>query len=540
MKHLILPFLIGLVCQTPVNAQSGGFSEAMMTAAELSNFERTSTFAEVLSVVAALQASSDLLHRETLVTSLEGKNVPLLVLADPPVRTPEEARASGKLVVYIQGNIHGGEVEGKEASLIAMREILHGDKQHLLENQIVLFLPVYNSDGNDQMSGDSRLSQEMSPLLAGQRTAHGFDLNRDGMIIDTLETAALYANLIQRWDPDLLVDLHTTNGTWHGYSLTYAPAYHTAGDAAPSDYTAGVMLPAIRQSIKEKFNLDFDWYGGFDYRDWPPTELRTYHHAPRYLTNNMGLRNRMAILSETFAHDRFYKRVHAANAFVNEILEYANTHAGEIREINRQADARVVEKIANNAGSYQNGVQFEMVALEEPLDLLSYKYIPYTAADGSQQFVRSSEIVEIKGVQNFNAFKAIKSATVPVAYVFPAELEVLAAKLGQHGIEVSRLGQDQEFGGESFKVTEIEKQNFVQNNHRNSRLVGAFEPESKDFSAGDYYVAMDNRLANLIFYLLEPEADDGLAYWNMFDDYLERGLENANSVDYPVFKVLVR
>ena len=540
MKHLILPFLIGLVCQTPVNAQSGGFSEAMMTAAELSNFERTSTFAEVLSVVAALQASSDLLHRETLVTSLEGKNVPLLVLADPPVRTPEEARASGKLVVYIQGNIHGGEVEGKEASLIAMREILHGDKQHLLENQIVLFLPVYNSDGNDQMSGDSRLSQEMSPLLAGQRTAHGYDLNRDGMIIDTVETAALYANLIQRWDPDLLVDLHTSNGTWHGYSLTYAPAYHTAGDAAPSDYTAGVMLPAIRQSIKEKFNLDFDWYGGFDYRDWPPTELRTYHHAPRYLTNNMGLRNRMAILSETFAHDRFYKRVHAANAFVNEILEYANTHAGEIREINRQADARVVEKIANNAGSYQNGVQFEMVALEEPLDLLSYKYIPYTAADGSQQFVRSSEIVEIKGVQNFNAFKAIKSATVPVAYVFPAELEVLAAKLGQHGIEVSRLGQDQEFGGESFKVTEIEKQNFVQNNHRNSRLVGAFEPESKDFSAGDYYVAMDNRLANLIFYLLEPEADDGLAYWNMFDDYLERKLENASSVDYPVFKVLVR
>ena len=540
MKHLILSFLIGFACQTPVNAQSSGFSQAMITVAELSDFERTSTFAEVLSVVDALQASSDLVHRETLVTSLEGKNVPLLVLADPMVRTPEEARDSGKLVVYIQGNIHGGEVEGKEASLIAMREILHGDKQHLLENQIVLFLPVYNSDGNDQMSDDSRPSQEMSPLLAGQRTAHGYDLNRDGMIIDTIETAALYKNLIQRWDPDLLVDLHTTNGTWHGYSLTYAPSYHTAGDAAPSDYTSDVMLPAIRQSIKEKFNLDFNWYGGFDYRDWPPTELRTYHHAPRYLTNNMGLRNRMAILSETFAHDRFYKRVHAANAFVNEILEYSNRHAGEIRDINRQADARVVEQIEKSAGNYQNGVQFEMVALEEPLDLLSYKYIPFTADDGSQKFVRSSEIVEIKGVKNFNAFEAIKLATVPVAYVFSAELEVLAGKLDQHGIQVSRLEQVQEFRGESFKVVEIEKQNFVQNNHRNSRLLGAFEPESKSFSAGDYYVAMDNRLANLIFYLLEPEADDGLAYWNMFDIYLERELENASVVAYPVFKVLVR
>lgn len=540
MKQLIFPFLIGLVCHTAANAQDSGFSEAMITAAELSNYERTSTFAEVLSVIDALQESSALLHRETLVTSLEGKDVPLLVLADPPVRTPEDARDSGKLVVYMQGNIHGGEVEGKEASLIAMREILHGDKQHLLDNQIILFLPVYNSDGNDQMSEDSRPSQEMSPLLAGQRHAHGYDLNRDGMIIDTIETAALYANVIQRWDPDLFVDLHTTNGTWHGYSLTYAPSYQTAGQAAPSDYTADVMLPSIRDSVKEKYNLDFGWYGGFDYRDWPPTELRTYHHAPRYLTNNMGLRNRMAILSETFAHDRFYKRVHAANAFVNEILEYSNTHASEIREINRQADARVVEKIEQDAGSYQNGVQFEMVALEEPLDLLSYKYIPYAADDGTQKFVRSSEIVEIKGVQNFNAFEAIKSATVPVAYVFPAEIEALAAKLQQHGIEVSRLQEDQKFSGESFKVTGIEKQNFVQNNHRNSRLQGAFETGNKDFSVGDYYVPLDNRLANLIFYLLEPEADDGLAYWNMFDAYLERELENANVVDYPVFKVLVR
>ena len=380
---VVLSTVLGLSIQPAAFAQDGsGFTEAMITAAELSNFERTSTFAEVVSVVNALQASSPLLHRETLLTSVEGKKVPLLVLADPPVTTPEQARQSGKLLVYIQGNIHGGEVEGKEASLIAIREILHGDKRHLLENQIILFLPVYNSDGNDQMSENSRPSQEMSPQLAGQRSAHGYDLNRDGMIIDTIETEALYQNLVQRWDPDLFVDLHTTNGTWHGYSLTYAPSYHTAGDASPSDYTAEVMLPAIRQSVKDKFNLDFNWYGGFDYRDWPPTQLRTYHHAPRYLTNNMGLRNRMAILSETFAHDRFYKRVHAANVFVNEILEYSNAHASEIRDINRQADERVVRQIEENAGNFQNGVQFEMVALEEPLDLLSYKYIPYTDEDG--------------------------------------------------------------------------------------------------------------------------------------------------------------
>lgn len=538
MKQLILPFLFGLACQATAYAQDGGFSEAMITAAELSNYERTSTFAEVVAVVDALQASSDLVHRETLLTSLEGKDVPLLVLADPPVATPQAARDSGKLVVYIQGNIHGGEVEGKEASLIAMREILHGDKRHLLENQIVLFLPVYNSDGNDQMSPDSRPSQEMSPLLAGQRSAHGFDLNRDGMIIDTIETAALYENIIRRWDPDLFVDLHTTNGTWHGYSLTYAPSYQTAGEPAPSNYTADVMLPAIRDSVKRKYNLDFNWYGGFDYRDWPPTELRTYHHAPRYLTNNMGLRNRMAILSETFAHDRFYKRVHAANAFVNEILEFSNSHAGEIREINREADARVVERIEQEGGRYQNGVQFEMVALDEPLDLLSYKYIPYAAEDGTTKFVRSSEIVEIKGVQNFNAFEATKTATVPKAYIFSARLPELAAKLRQHGIEVNTLDSRQEFKGESFRVDAIGKQGFVQNNHRNSLLEGEYLSGEQVFDSGDYYVPMNNRLANLIFYLLEPQADDGLAYWNFFDAYLQPSLNADDSAIFPVFKVL--
>ena len=204
-----------------------------------------------------------------------------------------------------------------------------------------------------------------------------------------------------------------------------------------------------------------------------------------------------------------------------------------------QNTAQVVEQIERSGGNYRNGVQFEMVALDEPLDLLSYKYIPYVAADGSKQFVRSSEIVEIKGVQNFNAFEARKSATVPVAYAFPAEFEMLASKLEQHGIEVTRLTSAREFEGESFRVDEMAKQSFVQNNHRNSLLSGEFERGSERFSAGDYYVAMNNRLANLIFYLLEPEADDGLAYWNLFDEFLERELENNSSAYYPVFKVFL-
>lgn len=539
MRRVLLSLLFALSAPFSHGAEEfSGFSADMITVAERSNYERTSTFAEVVAVVEALQRNSPLIHRETLLITQDGKDVPLLVLADPPIASPQQARASGKPVIYIQANIHGGEVEGKEASLIAMRDILFGDKQHLLDTQILIFVPIYNADGNDNMSADSRPSQEMSPLLAGERQAHGYDLNRDGMAVEALETAALYQNVIQRWDPDLLVDLHTTNGTWHGYSLTYAPSYHTAGDAATSNYTADVMLPAIQSSVKEKFGLDFSWYGGFDYRDWPPTELRTYHHAPRYLTNNMGLRNRMAILSETFAHDRFYKRVHAANVFVEEILEYTSTYGRDIQRINSEADARVAQRIENSSGAYQNGIQFEMVPLEEPLNLLSYKYIPYQASDGSREFVRSSEIVEIEGVLNYNGFAPIERATMPRAYVFPARFGAIADKLAQHGIVVETLQADTAFEGEIFQVTGMEQQAFVQNNHRNSLLQGSYVRVSREFSAGDYYVSLDHRLANLIFYLLEPQADDGLAYWNFFDDYLQQELSNSDSAYFPIFKQL--
>ena len=543
MKEVSVIFLVLALLSPSYGAdETVSFPAAMMTIPELTNYQRTSTFAEVVAVVDALRQRSDLIHRETLLLTEDGKDVPLLVLARPPIATPAQARASGKPVIYIQGNIHGGEVEGKEASLIVMRDILFGDKQHLLDDQILVFVPIYNADGNDNMSSDARPSQEMSPLMAGERQAHGYDLNRDGMAVETAETRALYLNVIQRWDPALLVDLHTTNGTWHGYSLTYAPSYHTAGDRATSAYTADVMLPAIAQSVKEKFNLDFGWYGGFDYRDWPPKELRTYHHAPRYLTNNMGLRNRMAILAETFAHDRFYKRVHAANVFVEEILEYTNIHGREMQRVNAQADARTASRLQQQTGVIENGIQFEMVPLEEPLDLLSYKYIPYTTATGDTEFVRSSEIVTIAGVLNYNRFEATKRATVPTAYVFPAELSQVAETLIKHGIDVAVLEQDTRFEGEVFGVTGIETQSVVQNQHRNTLLQGQYRPASEQFSAGDYYVALDNRLANLIFYLLEAQSDDGLAYWNFFDSYLQSALAqnpgDAAVVDYPVFKVL--
>lgn len=130
------------LCLHSAQAQIPSFTKGMITAAERSHYERTSTFNEVIEVLDALDSQTELMHRETLLLTQEGRDVPIIVLANPAVSSPAQAEVSGKPVITIQANIHGSEVEGKEASLIAMRDILFGDKQHLLDNQILIFVPI--------------------------------------------------------------------------------------------------------------------------------------------------------------------------------------------------------------------------------------------------------------------------------------------------------------------------------------------------------------------------------------------------------------
>lgn len=102
---------------------------ALVITPEKSNFIKTSTYGDVIDFLKAIQTQSQNIHLTAMGKSLEGKDIPVAILSNPLVKTPEEAKSSGKPIVYIQGNIHGGEVEGKEAIMMLMRDILMGDKK---------------------------------------------------------------------------------------------------------------------------------------------------------------------------------------------------------------------------------------------------------------------------------------------------------------------------------------------------------------------------------------------------------------------------
>lgn len=516
------------------------WDKKLLTRPELSVYQETSTYADVMAFIKAVKGDSPNITQISMGTSKEGKDIPVLVLAEPRISTPAQAKASGKPVIYVQGNIHSGEVEGKEAVQILMREILHGDKKYLLKNQIILFAPIYNTDSNDKMQAGRRPSQEDSPKEVGIRAnSEGWDLNRDGMKMEAVETKGLFKNIIVPWDPALFVDLHTTNGTWHGYSLTWAPSYHTAGEKAPYDFTWDRILPEVTQKVKDGYGVHLGPYGYYYLRQegWPVKSIATYNHHPRYLVNQFGLRNRMAILSEAFAHERLYQRINSTYAFVSEILEFTNQNGKEMMAINAKAEADAIRFILEQGGKASKGVRFEKVALEEPIDKYrTYNYTSYTDEKGEVAYLRKPEIIELDDIVNYSAFAATKTAIVPKGYIIPAEFENIAQHLMGHGVEVTRLKKSVRVKGEAYQATAQTKGRRKFEGHNMVTIEGAFEADSRKFKAGDYMVDLAQPLANLIFYMLEPESDDGLVTWNFFDSYFEANGLGEKPVEYPVFK----
>ena len=205
-------------------------AEPPRTVAETSDYKATSRHADVLDFCERLAKESPLVRLGTLGTSQEGRKLPLLIVADPPVATPAEAHKSKKLVVFAMGDIHAGEVDGKEALLMLARDLATAKERPLLKDLVLVFAPIFNADGNEKIAKDNRPEQAGPAEGVGMRAnAQGFDLNRDFVKLESPEVRAL-VRFFNQWDPAVFIDCHTTNGSFHRYTITYEGGRCPAGD----------------------------------------------------------------------------------------------------------------------------------------------------------------------------------------------------------------------------------------------------------------------------------------------------------------------
>jgi hypothetical protein len=251
----------------------------------------------------------------------------------------------------------------------------------------------------------------------------------------------------------------------------------------------------------------------------------------------MGLRNKIGILSEAFAHDRFYRRMNGTYAFVTEILEFTNKNAQKIIEINAEAEKNAIENVKKNAGKTTKGVRFKMVALNDEIkNYRTYNYIPFIDEDGKQQYVRSGNIIEVPSVKNYAKFEATIESKLPSGYFLPKSMEAIVAHLKKQGVKVEELQKNKTVKGEVFLIDSLKKSDREFEGHFMASVEGKFISKKATFKKGDFYVDMAQPLTNLIFYMLEPQSDDGLLTWNFFDNYLASKKVNSKKVEFPVFK----
>lgn len=510
MKYLVVAVLL-LFTASDAAAQATAVS-ALKTKPEATNFEQTSRYDDVVAFLNELaKASPKTIKLKTFGTTTENRALPLVVVgaSDP---TPDTVRRTGKLRVYIQGNIHGGEVEGKESAQMLLRDLAAGRHQDWLKHMVLLVAPIYNADGNERISITNRGRQHGPIGGQGQRpNAQGLDLNRDHMKLDSPEARA-FAKLMNDYDPHVSMDLHTTNGTRHAYYLTYSPPLNPSTDPTITSLLRNTWFPWMTQSIRTKYGWDYYYYGNVDSGRGATGERawRSFDHRPRFNNNYIGLRNRFALLSEAFVYATFKDRITATNRFVEENLDFIAKNASRIRRIVNEADRR-------NVIGQRLGLRAQMVRGPELIEVLMGEVTQEKhPVDGHLMDLRKDVKIPEK-MADYGTFEATETERVPMIYFIPPGHREAVDLLVAHGILVTPLRTAASIDGEEFQIeTNTQAANAFQN-HRERTLTGKWIPAKRAVAEGTMTVPMNQPLARLAFYLLEPRSDDGLVDWNFLD-----------------------
>ena len=479
----------------------------LLTVAERSQWQATSTHADVGELVLRLAARSPLIHVEVAGKTFEKKPLPIMVIADPPVKEPAEV--GDRLVAFAWAGIHSGEVCGKPATLMLAREMITTKKHPLLKDLVVVFMPLLNADGNDRMSPDNRRGQQGPALGMGTRAnAMGLNINRDFTKLDTPAAQAVM-NVLNRWDPAIAMDLHTTNGSRHRYTLTYDGQRNPACDDELRQLTRYKLLPWVTKTMLENTGYNTTVYGNFRGDRWIIDDA-----LPRYSTHSVGMRHHISILSEAFSYAPYKERVLGTLEFVRHCFQYVAENKDLVQRAREAAKQRTIDLGNNPAADNLVALRRKPKFGEERIEILGYENLRNRGEAGAPK--------------TYNLFyndlsEPTLSVTRPFAYVVPARLTQVHQRLKLHGIEIDSLTNDVETEVEVYKVDELNRAERKYEGHQLVTLNVTCRLEKQTIKAGTPIVRTGQPLGTLAAYLLEPQSEDGFCTWNFLDEDLEVG-----------------
>jgi len=506
-----------LACLAPLHAAPA--SNDLSTVSERSGFVRTGRFDEVIALCSAFaKAYPDAVRCIDFGTTPEGRPMKALIVSRSGALTPEAAHAKGLPVLLVQGGIHAGEIDGKDAGFLALRELLDGKQDKgALEKQVLVFVPVFNIDGHERFGAWNRPNQRGPEQMGWRTTAQNYNLNRDYAKADTPEMQAML-RLVNAWDPIAYIDLHVTDGAKFQQDVAIQVEPVHAGDDALR--AAGTTFrDNVVEEVKKQGALPVVFYPSFVETDNPESGFIDGVSPPRFSTGYFQLRNRFGMLLETHSWRDYPHRVKTTHDVVLSVIRQIAAHGQEWMKVAQAADARSL------AGQ---PVPLDYAASDKvrTIDFLGYAYTrTHSDISGGLMTHYDESKPQVWHIPLRDDVQPGHMATAPKAgYIVPAAHAAwVGEKLKVQGIKFETL--EHALGKRDVQVFRATSTKFAGNSvegHQRLNVEGQWAPETRDVGAGALFVPIAQPKARLVMALLEPQAPDAYAAWGEFNNAFEQ------------------
>ncbi|MBP1688895.1 MAG: zinc carboxypeptidase family protein [Deltaproteobacteria bacterium] len=493
---------------------------ALTTLSEQSGFTRTGRYAEVIALCGAFaKRYPQAVKCQDFGVTPEGRPMKVLVASQSGALTPERARQMKLPVVLVQGGIHSGEIDGKDAGFWALRDLLEGKVlPGALKQQVLLFVPVFNIDGHERFGKWNRPNQRGPEEMGWRTTAQNYNLNREYVKADAPEMQAML-RLVRAWDPLATIDLHVTDGAKFEHDIGIIVQPSNVGDEAMQKVGTAFRDETV-VFLARNGSLPLPFYPAFIEDDNPASGIREGVPPPRLSHGYFWLKNRMGMLAETHSWKDYPARVKATRNVILSVLEQMAQHGQAWLKTAAEADARAAQLAGTPVV-----LAYKVTDESREIEFRGYAYTRTPSDISGALMTRYDESKpEIWKLKFRDKVTPQLTITAPGAgyLVPPAHAALVKRALHLHGVEYRVLKAAQQGGMEAFRATKTTFTPRPVEQRQRMTLEGAWKTEPRSVAAGALFVPIAQANARLAMSILEPTAPDSLASWGSFNIFFER------------------
>ncbi len=492
---------------------------------EKSGFVSTPSYTETMEYFQKLADSSEFAELLIFGVSPQNKEMKYLLVSRENLKeleVPQSESLIRKLsrpVVLIINGIHSGEIEGKDASMLLLREILiTKEKEYLLDSLNLIVVPIFNVDGHERKGKYNRINQNGPEEMGWRTTAQNLNLNRDWMKADAPEMQSML-KLVNEWNPDFIIDTHTTDGADYQYTVTYAMEWYRNNYNRTSLWLKNKFAPFLESEVTNKGFLIYryvflkDWDKGLEEGliDWPAT--------PRFSTGYFALQNRPVLLVETHMLKPYGERVFATKEVLKTTLNFIYNNPSKLLELNEEADKQAGYLDEENEYLpliFSRSDKFTLMKFN------GYEYFWDSSAISGAKKIVYTDIKKDFEIKFYDDVMVTDSVKIAKGYYIPAEYSLLINKLELHGIHPIRLMKDTSIQATRYKFSDVK---FSETPYE-GRQIATFNydnyEETVNLSAGSFYVPTNQRTIKIITHLLEPKSADSFVRWGFMNQIFEQ------------------